>query len=372
MKKKTSLIGFVSCVLMVLFFFSSTVFAETWTREDGERVANGNYHNPDVVQLDDGSYRMYYQYTDAGSTDIYSMSSTDGLTWTDEDGIRVEDGGAPTVIALPDGDAAGSWRMYYKPSGADTLKSAVSNDGLVFAVEDGTRLEASGTGNETAGVAHPSAILLPDDSYRIYYEGHESENSDERILSASSDDGLTFTRDSGVRLDFDDYSKAEGFISPYIILTSDGTYRIYTHMDSAETLTDGGVYLATSSDGLSFTLEDNYEIADLWPDDDYSSQDPSVIEYETGSLRMYYWIGGGSTLAESAIYSATATLGVGDDDDDDDDDNDDSDSSSSGCSITGSQITKAQLTSSIILVALFFLTISAIGVIRKVYHNPTK
>ena len=92
---------------------------KTFTRESGPVLApvSGTWEggavpaNPGVVQLDDGSFRMFYDVTDAGGVRrIGEASSTDGLSW-----MRVGD--APTLEPrvdtnpddpLYDGDSVGA------------------------------------------------------------------------------------------------------------------------------------------------------------------------------------------------------------------------------------------------------------------------
>jgi hypothetical protein len=116
----------------------------TWAKEEGIRVDYGGVYdsvhayNPVVVRLPDGRYRMYYCGNDGTYWRILSAVSSDGLTWTKEEGIRVDYGGV------------------YDSQGA------VSSD--VFKSQDG----------------RPK--LFPDGRYRMYYQG--SDGTHWRILSA--------------------------------------------------------------------------------------------------------------------------------------------------------------------------------------------
>ncbi len=94
----------------------------TFTLEEGVRIWMDNIYDPDVIQLPDGSYRMYLN-----GGDIYSASSTDGLEFTADEGVRVENGSVPGSIVMPDD----SIRMYNCAQGITVFES---QDGLDFAL----------------------------------------------------------------------------------------------------------------------------------------------------------------------------------------------------------------------------------------------
>ena len=83
-----------------------------WIKESGVRLENAA--DPFVMSLPNGGYRMYYP----GAGGIVSAYSEDGLNWSRESGVRVPCGefGGPesmvmgaSVIQLENG----SYRMYY-------------------------------------------------------------------------------------------------------------------------------------------------------------------------------------------------------------------------------------------------------------------
>ena len=115
---------------------------------------------PNVVRMDNG-YRMYYHGFGPGRPNaeskgyILSAFSPDAEKWEKEPGVRMDAGGegaehyiwSPDVIPLEDG----RYRMYYegKTEGAggaevtSAVVSAVSSDGLVWEKEPGIRLGAA-------------------------------------------------------------------------------------------------------------------------------------------------------------------------------------------------------------------------------------
>ncbi len=177
----------------------------TWTKE-GVRIENG--FNSVVMQLDNGSYRMIFNEggTPGGTEFVFwfvSATSTDGLTWVREPGIRLEDkGSVPDIIKLPDG----RYRIYY--CSLPAIQCAISSD-------NGLTWEKETTSGMPEGV-DPDVIMLPDETYRMFYVDPISGG----IYSAVSHDGLTWTKEEGVRL-------TGHFADPDVVELPNGTYRMY-------------------------------------------------------------------------------------------------------------------------------------------------
>src|SRR3989338_3425844 len=95
----------------------------------------------------------------------------------------------------------GKVRLYYCNNKG--ILSAISDDGLTFEKEQGVRI-APGTGFESI-VCDPTIVNLPDGKMRMYYKGANSQadgpgQSIHKIYSAVSSDGLTFQKE-GLRID---------------------------------------------------------------------------------------------------------------------------------------------------------------------------
>ena len=229
-----------------------------WTKEPGIRVGIGQYagwgvSSPEVVRLPDGTYRMYY--TGHQTQNVYdnyrilSATSSDGINWTQELGIRINNDGqydsryayAPDIIVLPDG----TYRMYYTGLVSGSwyrILSAVSSDGLSWTKESGVRIPPAF--NVTSG----DTIILSDGTYRMYYSVHGGTSGGAMIISAVSSDGLTWIKESGIRVDNGGIYDFWGAAGPHIVELPDGTYRMYYNgYDGAA----GHILSAVSSDGLT-------------------------------------------------------------------------------------------------------------------------
>lgn len=272
---------------------------------EGNVFRQNDYNNPVVIQLDDGTYRMYFH----DRQDLDTAMSTDGKHFTDVQ--KLFTGEMPTVIKLSDG----RWRMYYFVNVGDSqpimpcnqgdncpapkhqLVSAISEDGLHWTPEPGVRLAATPNPNgyDRDTMIHPSVIQLGDGTYKLYYDGEVKPTSSlalvthyRKIMSASSRDGLNWTKDPGYRIDEKPVHTWEAY-SPKA-LYKDG--QVVLHFT-----TPNGIYEATSSDGQDFAISKNPVFSPgriPMPDDNGAAgsyQDAYVLPVEGGN-RIYFWIAG--------------------------------------------------------------------------------
>lgn len=286
-----------------------------WT-EEGLSINNGWYWNPEIVILNDGTYRMYVEDhgTDGSSlVGIVVLSSEDGFTWTYV-GIAMAAASHPGIINLSDG----RWRLYYQCG--ESICSAISDDGLTFEKEDGTRLD-SDAASEGANVRHPCVVETSEGGYRMYYDTEAEYVGGIRIWSAYSEDGLSFTRE-GLSIDLTSYRTdwPTGFYAhaskPEVLQTSDRKWRMFF----ASSTLIGSVYkpavirMATSDDGADWEVKiTNYEIKAGERSDGkyYGTFDVSVKEIDN-TVRMWYCLflspEEGFVGDYSGIYSASKPL----------------------------------------------------------------
>jgi hypothetical protein len=158
---------------------------KTWTEREfvsikGKNVAKIIPVDPDPVLLADGRIRLYYYDISGRPTvesktknKIYSAVSSDGVNFTQEEGVRFEDVSIfdPDVIKVGD-----TWRLYVGSPAGQTVISAISSDGLNF-IKEGVAYEGS---------AVPNAIF-ENNTYYLYTAG---------IQIATSTDGKTYAKSS--------------------------------------------------------------------------------------------------------------------------------------------------------------------------------
>ena len=221
--------------------------------------------SPRVVALPDGGYRMYYTQMlpragfpagandyDNASSRILSAISSDGVTWEAEPGVRLSprQGGAgdfrvvsSEVVRALEGPVR--LRMYYEccngtQSQQNSIRSAVSDDGLDWAVEPGERLKRDGY-----NLSSPRIVFLDDGRCRLYC--HERGRG---ILSALSKDGLVFELEPGTRVALGARHDNLTAFAPEILRLPDGAYRMYYAGYRDPRRAD--ILTAISGDGLSW------------------------------------------------------------------------------------------------------------------------
>ncbi|WKZ56708.1 MAG: hypothetical protein QY326_08240 [Bdellovibrionota bacterium] len=303
----------ISIVLMLLIIALQTTQAqsgESWTRLD-TRVFDDSYANLDIVPLNGQRFRAYYMKEGSIGT---AVSEDDGETFTDEGTIL--SGQHHALLKLSDT----LFRMYYSTSDSGGLISATSTDGTTFTQEDGIRLTGAGQ------IIHPSAMEQADGTFRIFYDQEVSANPNfgRNIRSISCDaTGLTCTQDSGVRIkrrsDCDDLSRSEmrrlklrgtlcdvGLVfSPFVEFdASTDQFRLYFTAEGNQR--NSGVYLATSTNGRRFKIRK--KVLGVNTDTTVENgnlglpgnpQDAFILTQSSGTKRMFIW------ETDDGIYAAT-------------------------------------------------------------------
>ena len=241
---------------------------ETWATEDVRTGICGAV-TPRVVVLPNGQFRMYYSQMlprpgfPAGATDydhcstrILSAASADGITWVAEPGVRLspQQGGAgdfrvvsPEIV--PVAGQPGRLRMYYEccpgPQSMDnSIRSAISDDGLNWAVEPGVRLKNPGCHYSSCRI-----VFLEAGHSRMFV----TESNRGMISALSTDGGLSFEVEAGIRVPLGGtYDKAIAF-APEIVRIHKGGYRMYYAGYSAPNR--AFILTATSEDGFTWAKD---------------------------------------------------------------------------------------------------------------------
>ncbi len=208
-----------------------------------------------VMQLTNNTYRMLYSAVGSTGTvfRIYSASSTDGLTWYNDTGTRVDNNGgvgyigSPSLIKRSNGD----WRLYYvanadggtAQSSRRVFSALSTNQGRDFAA--GTQLA-----NLNGQVGDTAAMARTDNTVRLYYTAPLANSTTySTILSAlttsSDNNGTIFSQESGTRLSTD---AATGLLSAPFLVRSTETWRwklYYNWTPFPLSATPPSVYCAT-------------------------------------------------------------------------------------------------------------------------------
>jgi hypothetical protein len=198
---------------------------------------------------------------------VLSASSTNGLNWIKEDGIRVEHASVPCAIS--DGNRI---ILYYVdadrgPGLPESVGCSVSTDGVNFQKQP---FKIEGFTNKKA--VDPSIIRDNSGKYRLYYLASNasgdpgSEASPHEIHLAISDNGINFTS-YGVVFSY------EGLVDPDIFFYKETWYMYVFDLLKGETI------IATSSDGYSFTYKQALSLKN------WGTVAPILLD--NGNLRLY-------------------------------------------------------------------------------------
>jgi hypothetical protein len=201
---------------------------------------DGNAVDPDVIKLDDGSYKIFYykgyfvsppppNYT---IHEIYCAISNDGVNFTTEGKVFESDGITdPTVIRLNDG-------IY--------LMACVRGSVVVFAKSsDGKNFQVTGATIQNGGI--PELVKLDDGSIRLFYNGPGG-----IISSRSTNNGETWIKETGVR-----FSYNKGIADPSVIKRSDGKWYLFVkgfNSTGAQNPSGHHVMLSESNDCYTFNF----------------------------------------------------------------------------------------------------------------------
>ncbi len=226
-----------------------------------------------------GAVRLYF-WTNQGKdleNGVRSAISNDGLAFEVEEGFRIAGPyGHPKLVVLPDGGI----RMFHLMPGG--LGSSYSSDGLRFSLEEGLRISNADTGLDRVGGM--SVIALAEGGYRGYFSnlGIPGEPPQATTLkSASSPDTLSWTVDEGVRIGEGAPFITEWSRQPYAWARGDGCVTLlYYQLKRVPTR----LAYATSTDGVTFTEEHLLDVVGF----DGPRAGPNVQPLLDGSLLLTY------------------------------------------------------------------------------------
>lgn len=252
--------------------------------EAGSSIADST-----AVVLPDGRVRMYFQYLakDRSRGAHYSAISPDGVSFTLEPGARMGDNEwqdewwGPHIKAIWLSD--GRLRIYKGATPANDANAGIisyaSSDGLTFTKEEGFRVTPSAAG--MTRLSHLTIVTASDGRYRGYFSNmpEQGPTSTRLVKSATSTDFLTWTMDSGVRAGTGatDYSAEQ----PHALQRGDGCATLFYFSVAYR----GGVLAvpelrySTAPDGLTFSRDYSLRV---------NGNGPDIVRMNDGAYLLYY------------------------------------------------------------------------------------
>ncbi len=177
-------------------------------------------------------------------------------TWREIAVIGERENFAPSIITLRVRD--GNYRIYWNSVRDNGVTSATSKDGVAFTKESGVRLKSGAAGEKDCIASHPWAVAV-DNGYRMYYQGDakckRAQNEQPEYRIFSA-----FSSDGlsfakeGVRVDIG----ANGLTQAAhgrVLRMDDGTYRMWFSANFAGKNQPADILGASSKDALTWTLD---------------------------------------------------------------------------------------------------------------------
>ncbi len=242
---------FVISVLLCAAWAGPGFCAPSFELEAGVRLASATVHCVTPIA---GGYRLYYSTPSAYS--VFSASSTDGLVWTAEPGVRLStraaflDASSITAMGLYF-DAAltgGPYHAYYVgiSTAGHALLSAKSTDGLAWVKDDAFSILFS---SGAMRLRSPKPYFAGSSRVNLYYirdSGGAPSPGDYKIYGMqSADDGVTFTGETLL-------VNTTGAYQLDVSTLTDGRLRLYIAAPEVGVSTVARVLAADSVNGISF------------------------------------------------------------------------------------------------------------------------
>lgn len=229
----------------------------------------------------DGNGISYLGYQERGGSNATKyQSASDGLTFANSTLVTYINRSVDSRKTLmPDGK---TWRLYQYDLGTKLMTSYSSTDGNSFTADTGTRYAPVSADNGSTGVY--DSYVAGDGSVILIYVGDLVGKNNLR-MARSTDNGLTFTYLKGNVLGDDDAGGGGNtFIDNKTLLLADGRRRMVT-MRANE------IHSFISSDGITYTREPGVRLKTA----DFASvgvtifslNDPVMVRTKEGKYRVY-------------------------------------------------------------------------------------
>lgn len=288
--------GLVAVVAVVVTVAASPAQATSWKLDNptptsmtgvsphAEKTARGDL----VFRSDGPSGTTVALCTDSGCTPV--TFNANGGPVTDV-----------TVATLPNGSKRAYFVELNPGAGTKQVSSAPCLDTDCLSL--GARTPIGGgasTSLSTKAWGVPDAVVLPDGRVRIYMVEFPVPGScSEKIASYISNDGITFTKEPGWRLE-------NGYVDTEILRTTNGSWLMILADIGCTSDRNQKLFVSESADGLTWSPPQVLTGAGN------SKLDPTGYEIGPNQFRIYYATGGSSPGSFGNVERATLTIGTPD------------------------------------------------------------
>ena len=240
----------------------------------------------------------YYLYTTGMRVGVYS--SKDGTTWAEVPGASTPNPAFdPSVISMPDG----SYRMYFTSPGSGGPGQPCSGKQLKYATStDLVRWTAKpDVLLNDLGCGVPNVVRAGDRDFRLYYV-RGGAGREHGTYMATSTDGLTWTPT-------DTLLTPKDMVDPSVVKLADGSWLMFT-ADFPAGKSAGPffqkLYVGTSDDGVEWDFGDSTPLYAGPPGE--GAFDPDAVVLPDGSVRA--WWAQGTSPDTARVAAGTVTVSV--------------------------------------------------------------
>ncbi len=179
---------------------------------------------------------------------ILIATSPDGLSWTRLNRIFSDSGDVPDAVLAPNGSVHVYYQGLWTPT-RDGIMLGVSQDGLSSWTY--YQIPIPGTGSWPGKPCDPD-VIVKNDTFRLYFTGEPNGDGTPETYSAISTDGISFAMESGIRFQV----SGQMVLDPSLLWTDTLQY-------FAGGAPPGQNWHAHSTDGINFIQKPNFSSGSL-------------------------------------------------------------------------------------------------------------
>lgn len=232
--------------------------------------------SPELIADPRGGYLLLA--TGRSAEKVYR--SSDPIRFAPDASTRVPEGNDYSLLQRPDG----TWLLYYVavtvPAGQPGQPPDPSQALKTVMVSRSSDLSSFGPGVPT-GIGQqvpspawgvPDTYRAPDGTYRMMWVDRANGQNWEVLRTATSADGVTFSADPG-------YVIADGYVDPFMLRAEQGDWVLLLSTTPAAQRLPQKIFLARSEDGRTWTIDP----VPLLESSDRNYLDPAAVQVGDGS-----------------------------------------------------------------------------------------
>lgn len=257
--------------------------------------------SPELIADPRGGYLLLA--TGRSAEKVYR--SSDAISFAPDASTRVPEGNDYSLLQRPDG----TWLLYYvavtvpagqpgqPPDPSQALKTVmVSQSSDLSSFGPGV---PTGIGQQVPGPAWgvPDTYRAPDGTYRMMWVDRANGQNWEVLRTATSADGVTFSADPG-------YVIADGYVDPFMLRAEQGDWVLLLSTTPAAQRLPQKIFLARSEDGRTWTIDP----VPLLESSDRNYLDPAAVQVGDGVWRVVLSVAARANAIEGPHAYVAATL----------------------------------------------------------------